>query len=746
MADPSGTPSSVFKHAINLNRYGSGVSKKLMIAYNRIVVNATKELQAMSSEDYSSSYRAKRLRQIIGSLKTSLDGWAGDATKFMTKDLDELAKIESEFVLAQFLQEIPDADGLIRELEISPQFAKAVVTKDPTELNLVTTEAGDSLTGKGVYKLTAKQGTPMVLPNGDTVEKAFRGIANTSAQKFRLVVQDGMLTGLSTDKIVRQIIGRQGGMKFATGQNISARALSLAGGEKGTRLANHQIMSLVRTSINQVSNTASQETYKANSAITKKYRYVATLDSNTTLLCASKDGKLFDYEEGPMPPLHFNCRSTTVPVIDWDGLEKEYGIVAPDKIEGVGEAKRASKDGPVPANEKYGDWLYSKRVKEGRKVLPGVEQVAALGYDKAVYFNRLAARYKDPNKAIVSLVREDGTEKTLADLRRDYKFKKVVRPSEPTIVIKNQKQLDKLAKNIRAAQDRSFTVGNVHSTSRVEAYAEKFGGVERMTVESLKNLEEEGGLTAQNSRKMRKFLEKSSQVNNFAMSGERWSKQQVGRYSKKVIEDQFKAVEKAFNTYPDSLDFQSSSLYFEYTKKAIKEGKGPNYTRVLKNMLKPCGKTYAGYTTTCSSVVNTKLKETSRLLSKKDIKKFRKAAKGVLDPKSRDLSDSVKEYIFSQKKLPSVSAAQDRDISWLSTMIHEIGHQVHFKGSGAEHYPFRFSPKDMTYVTKYASKNRFEQFAEAFTVYILDPEGLKLKAPKLYQWVDDNLEKALKLL
>jgi len=101
MADPSGTPSSVFKHAINLNRYGTGVSKKLMVAYNRIVVNATKELQAMSSEDYSSSYRAKRLRKIIGSLKTSLNGWAGDASKFMTKDLDALAKVESEFALSQ---------------------------------------------------------------------------------------------------------------------------------------------------------------------------------------------------------------------------------------------------------------------------------------------------------------------------------------------------------------------------------------------------------------------------------------------------------------------------------------------------------------------------------------------------------------------------------------------------------------------------------------------------------------------
>ena len=162
--------------------------------------------------------------------------------------------------------------------------------------------------------------------------------------------------------------------------------------------------------------------------------------------------------------------------------------------------------------------------------------------------------------------------------------------------------------------------------------------------------------------------------------------------------------------------------------------------------MKPCGKTYAGYTTSCSSVVNTKLRETSRLLTKKDIKEFKKVAKGVLDPNARDRSNPLKEYIFKDKKLPSVSAAQDKDISWLSTMIHEIGHQVHFKGSGAAAYPFAFDPKAMTYVTKYASKNRFEQFAEAFTVYVLDPEGLKLKAPKLYQWVDDTLEKALKLL
>ena len=79
MAAPSGTPSSVFKHAIDLNRVSNSLQKPLAVAYNRILVKAARELQAMGTDEYSSSYRAKRLGQIIGSLKTSLDGWAKDS-------------------------------------------------------------------------------------------------------------------------------------------------------------------------------------------------------------------------------------------------------------------------------------------------------------------------------------------------------------------------------------------------------------------------------------------------------------------------------------------------------------------------------------------------------------------------------------------------------------------------------------------------------------------------------------------
>ena len=716
MADPSGTPSSVFKHAINLNRYGSGVAKKLIIAYNRILVDATKELQLMGARDYSSSYRAKRLRQIIGSLKTSLDGWAGDATKFMTKDLDELAKIESEFALAQLLQVTPDADDLVRELEISPEFAKAVVTKDPTELNLVTTEAGDSLTGKGVYKLTAKQGTPMVLPNGDTVEKAFRGIANTSAQKFRLVVQDGLLTGLSTDKIARQIIGRQGGMNFAAGQKISARAMALAGGEKGTRLANHQIMSLVRTSVNQVSNTASQETYKANSAITKKYRYVATLDSRTTLLCASKDGKLFDYEEGPMPPLHFNCRSTTVPVIDWDGLEKDYGIVAPDKIEGVGQAKRASKDGPVPANEKYGDWLYSKRVKEGSKVLPGSEQIDALGYDKAVYFNRLAARYKDPNKAIVSLVREDGTEKTLADLRRDYKLKKV------------DKAIKAATKEVQERLPSVEQLQVIASASKLKA---------KDVQQTFDLMDEMEGSAGENARKLRQFTEKKGVAAIWSTGREATvSRAKSEKGMAFILDNPYlrEAMKKADKT-------RFGKEYKEIFAERARRG-GPGYTAKSYFTMYKQRKSVKGFTFREGSnhIVIRRDSKTIGVTKASQLGKIRKSVKDVI----------TKRFEGGRFNLDRSAGGQLRytepEITWLTTYIHEMGHQVHFAAKELSYEKFFEGAERIWKPSVYGGSDNLERFAETFVQYVLAPDSLKKASPEAYKWVDTAMTKALKAL
>jgi len=140
--------------------------------------------------------------------------------------------------------------------------------------------------------------------------------------------------------------------------------------------------------------------YEANQDITKKYRYVATLDTRTSAICRALDGREFEYGKGPKPPQHFNCRSTTVAVIDYKGL----GFDPPPL------GKRSAQGGLVPADQSYGQWL-AKQSK--------ATKAEALGKSKVAYFDKLSSKY-GPKDAIAKLVRDDGSEVTLEQLRKRY--------------------------------------------------------------------------------------------------------------------------------------------------------------------------------------------------------------------------------------------------------------------------------------------------------------------------------------
>lgn len=47
-----------------------------------------------------------------------------------------------------------------------------------------------------------------------------------------------------------------------------------------------------------------------------QYLWVSVLDDRTTKICRSRNGHVYRYGEGPVPPAHINCRSSIVP---WDG-------------------------------------------------------------------------------------------------------------------------------------------------------------------------------------------------------------------------------------------------------------------------------------------------------------------------------------------------------------------------------------------------------------------------------------------
>ena len=412
------TPAALYRNAIDLNRYSNSVARRIINAYNDIIIDAVNQLRTI--DDLAAPVKAARLRGILAQLKESLGIWAGDATELTAVELQGIAQLQSEFVADQLARALPaGARDAVRTVEISPQFAQSVVTTDPTQFNVVALSDDLFAAVQGApqtFSLTAAQGATITLPNGEVVTKAFRGIAVDQAERFSQVVRQGLLTGEPTPAIAKRLIGslERSDERLVFGEAATTREqLRAAGilrdrrlgikriissGGELTSMADNQIITLVRTSINQVANTASQQVYEANQDITKKYRYIATLDTRTSAICRALDGKEFEYGKGPTPPQHFNCRSTTVAIID------------PDILPPSTTATRASKDGQVPINQSYGEWLS----KQPRSV-----QAEALGSGKVAYFNRLADKY-GPRDAIAKLVRDDGSELTLEQLRKRY--------------------------------------------------------------------------------------------------------------------------------------------------------------------------------------------------------------------------------------------------------------------------------------------------------------------------------------
>ena len=420
-------PAALYRNAIDLNRYSNKVAKDIIVVYNDIIVDAVNQLRTI--DELTAPVKAARLRAILAQLRDSLNTWSGGSITALSTELQGLAELQTEFAAIQMQKALPAGSRtVVNTVEVSPQFAASVVTTDPTQIGVITLSDDLFAAVQGApqtYSLTATQGTMITLPNGEVVSKAFRGIAVDQAEQFSQVVRNGLLTGETTPSIAKRLIGR---LQFGDYGPLSVKQLAAAGGEL-TAVANNQVMALVRTSINQVANAASQQVYEANQDITKKYRYIATLDTRTSARCRALDGREFEYGKGPMPPQHFNCRSTTVPIIDSD-------ILPPSTT-----ATRASAGGQVPVNTSYGEWLAKKQ--EGETASSHLLRKAEVfGFEgkkqkdesikdfvernknqpafvKARYFDRLAEK-TNARDAMAKLVRDDGSELSLDDLRKRY--------------------------------------------------------------------------------------------------------------------------------------------------------------------------------------------------------------------------------------------------------------------------------------------------------------------------------------
>jgi SPP1 gp7 family putative phage head morphogenesis protein len=230
-------------------------------------------------------------------------------------------------------------------------------------------------TFKGIYRETS---TSLISLMKDQMSYTYQSIDNTIGQIWkterpnRMVAENIVLNkplhadrtllegwagvSLGERKRLESVI-RQG---IAEGKTVDQIALMVRRGNIHN-ITMMQSKALVITATTSVHAQADQLVYAANEKSIVGWQYVAVLDSRTTPICSHRDGTIYPVgDTRHLPPAHFRCRSTTIPVFkSWSDIANLEGVanVRRRNIRNLTPSQVAYYDGLSPAKESYDTWL-----------------------------------------------------------------------------------------------------------------------------------------------------------------------------------------------------------------------------------------------------------------------------------------------------------------------------------------------------------------------------------------------------
>lgn len=138
---------------------------------------------------------------------------------------------------------------------------------------------------------------------GLTTTDHFANWARFTGRRLRGQISLSLAEGASTERILQQI-------------NMIMRR------------ASRDALTLTRTISKHVLSTAREAWISAQGF--GRIRYIAILDDVTTDICNRLAGRVFEINQGPRPPQHFNCRSFVAPARTGN---RELGLIRPEQVE-----------------------------------------------------------------------------------------------------------------------------------------------------------------------------------------------------------------------------------------------------------------------------------------------------------------------------------------------------------------------------------------------------------------------------
>lgn len=321
------------RHAVYLQRYSTTTARKIVRFLDRDVIpdvlaNVQRRLARVELGVDPGPWTTKRYMDMLAANAKIVGTAMEDARLGLTSELVNLSKVEGTFSTKLMEQSAESVGADLANVEFtvpSNQLLKSIVTERPMQ--------------------------------GALLEDWFEDMAKITVNRISKEINVGVATGEGIDKIVRRLIGadEEGGRGGAFG--FTRRGLD----------------ALTRTSVSHTVNHARNATYLENPDLVEAYKWVATLDDRTTQQCMALDGQVFDLNDGPLPPLHVNCRSTTVPVVKKFEGEKDIEFKRTARDPETGEVEKVS--GKID----YEDWLRGQ---------PPEVQDDILGTGKAEVFRR----------------------------------------------------------------------------------------------------------------------------------------------------------------------------------------------------------------------------------------------------------------------------------------------------------------------------------------------------------------------
>lgn len=102
-----------------------------------------------------------------------------------------------------------------------------------------------------------------------------------------------------------------------------------------------------RTALQSFANETRRIVFSRNEELFKGYRWIATLDRRTCIVCGEQDGKVFKHlDKVPEIPMHINCRCLCVPIVK--GMNEDF------------TDERVSENGLVDGKITYTEWLKNR--------------------------------------------------------------------------------------------------------------------------------------------------------------------------------------------------------------------------------------------------------------------------------------------------------------------------------------------------------------------------------------------------